>query len=259
MKSLAVVCFIVVAGQLSTALAEGLSDDKKTELALAAGKAFADEQLKQAIDAADRSERNLKLVRHGVVNPKMISKGGTSLKDLDEPDAAPPGAAQKSPGIVYFKSDSERSQAIKEWSAKVVAAKKRVADLKAGGIFDCPFFGRPPLQVGSLGRLRSQAVIVKQVLNAKEALVALPSEVLSSTINPNGRGGNVVETGEGDPFLLRGVSTAGWSDGKEVPMRQPVIISGTYSYTAASGAKRTVLLAEPLDWDAIKRERVKNK
>jgi hypothetical protein len=265
MKSFAVICVIVLSTRDLTALADGLSDEKKMELAIAAGKSFADEQLKQATEAAGKLEKNLALVRHGVVNPRMAANSDPNWKELLDPPAIRPSqraeAKPQAKSTVYFESDSERSKAIKEFSEKLAAAKKRVDDLKSGAIFDCPLIDKSifagPLQVGSIGLLRQQAIKAKQVLNANEALVARLSDVISSTINPNTGGGNVVETGEGDPFLLRGISTAGWADGKELPMRQPIIFTGTYSYTSAAGAKRTVLLAEPLDWNAVKRERLK--
>lgn len=48
-----------------------------------------------------------------------------------------------------------------------------------------------------------------------------------------------------EPFLLRGFSTAGMSDGRVLNMKELVAVTKTDSYTAVSGAKRTVLVVEP--------------
>lgn len=46
-------------------------------------------------------------------------------------------------------------------------------------------------------------------------------------------------------FMLKGVSTKGWTDGSETPLEDLFEVTGTTTYDTVSGATRTVFVVEP--------------
>jgi hypothetical protein len=86
-------------------------------------------------------------------------------------------------------------------------------------------------EVGDWGRMYHDWLEVLTVVD--------DSDVLMDVVHDNGLLGKTYLT-----ILLRGIDTSKMTTGKKFKCNDPVVITGTYSYTTVSGAKKTVLLVE---------------
>jgi hypothetical protein len=90
-------------------------------------------------------------------------------------------------------------------------------------------------QVGDWGWTNHELKVLNKV-SGTECLVAAVVPVR------DGRG--IMVGGNSEPMLLRGLDTSKVTDGVEFILQHPVIIHGTYSYTAVSGTEKTVLVLD---------------
>lgn len=125
---------------------------------------------------------------------------------------------------------------------------KQLAGSKRGAIPLFPVLGFQ-LQNHDIGQPYSKFAAVVQVISKSEVIVS--NVVRSPAVVMDGRVQSRVSTTEFE-FLLRGISTAGHADGQMFELPQCIHVTGSKTLTTVAGGTKTLLVAEPVDVDAIR-------
>ncbi len=137
-------------------------------------------------------------------------------------------AALRAAGRARYSSGQAKREAIIQAGAEVTGAEQVLRAVKAGKMIALKM-GPAELKVDAFGLL-DFPVIVSQVIDATTVLCYAEA------------------AGRGEPFFLRGIPTAPLTDGDELRVKKPVVVTGTESYVTVQGARKTVLVAEARQW-----------
>ena len=136
--------------------------------------------------------------------------------------------------------------------SKIDELKKRIRELRSGEL-PVPIMDPFSLRVGQIGRFDMRALTVKaaQVL-APDQMHVVP-ERTATRINFIGlEARQSFFTEVGDRILVKGVSTAGITDGRSVNPGNVFEVTGTESYRTVVGSTKTIFVVEPFDMELIK-------
>jgi hypothetical protein len=144
-----------------------------------------------------------------------------------------------------FTSEESRAEFIRRTEANVANRRERIASLRAVDGMAYPDLPLPP-NVGDLGLVRTQRAIARQVIGDTEALIEIDWPIPGAT-DLSGRPAWSQVT-----LLVRGVSTKGIADGRELALPQVFEVTGTHRYTTVGGGTKTVLVIQPVDERQLK-------
>ncbi len=122
------------------------------------------------------------------------------------------------------KGIAARDKAVEEAYQNLATATTQLNDAVARA--PKPFKSFSNMKAGTVGYFPYR-IIIFQVLDEKKALIQTGID------------------GKLTLFLLRGVSTENWVDGKKLYLNDTFVISGTHQYTQAGGGTNTVFVMEP--------------
>jgi len=153
---------------------------------------------------------------------------------------------------------AQKRERVQSLRAEMAKSQKRMAQLRAGEIIAIPDIASlPALKAGMAGNVGGGGGKVAQVVDGQNAIADLYYTDYETEVVGNGSSNPIVlrrPITKEIPFWLSGISTAGWSDGRGVPIDLTYLVCvGSKTYPTAIGGQRTVLEVKPFGPDSFVR------